>query len=238
MVPTPTKPELAESSPDVFAELSKVTEPKHGSPHQDADAAGRRCGLDAAADVKNAATADGYACRSSTASESAPSTRPVLKADDPDELLKWLEKNGYHAGPSLKEWLKIYTADKWVLTAFKIATNEKEHRLSNGRMTVAGSAVRMSVRGRSAVLSVPRTRGPAGRLHATGRSMWVPGGRMLRIYVFADARMDGVLGKGVLGWPGRAVWANPIDKATFASAAKAASCPRRRRPTSARATGG
>ena len=94
LVPTPGKPELAESDDGAFDYVAAITGAQAGAP----DAVtvleqARVAGLDAA----------------------------VLEASDTAALRVWLTQHGYPASPALMEWVAPYVAAKWTITAFKIA---------------------------------------------------------------------------------------------------------------------
>src|ERR1022692_3600634 len=45
----------------------------------------------------------------------------ILEADNTEDLSNWLKDNGYSSDPELQSWLVPYIANKWKITAFKIA---------------------------------------------------------------------------------------------------------------------
>jgi hypothetical protein len=121
LVPTPTRPELAESSDRAFDLLQRLTvrRVKKKAPARSKGAVPpprvevletkRVAGLDAA----------------------------VLKANDAAALTAWLKKNGYPSRPAFTEWLKPYVARGWIVTAFKIVKGARGDQ-------VGTRAVRMS----------------------------------------------------------------------------------------------
>jgi hypothetical protein len=54
----------------------------------------------------------------------------VLEADSATALSGWPKKHGYVERPTLTEWLRPYVAQKWKLTAFKIAASEPVQAIS------------------------------------------------------------------------------------------------------------
>ena len=59
-----------------------------------------------------------------------------------DELLGWLNRNGYVARPELKEWLKQYIENNWVITAFKIAGEVGPDPVSSSKSKETGFAIK------------------------------------------------------------------------------------------------
>ncbi len=116
LVPTPTQPELAEVSGEVFGRLAEVT----------AAQTRHRYGIDPTpviclcppslsrvrgergVEVLAVAEVAGYAAS-------------VLKAADAGALAAWLGANGYLATPAVEAWLAAYVEQGWVITAFKLA---------------------------------------------------------------------------------------------------------------------
>ena len=220
LVPTPSRPEVAESSPAAFADLARVTAPRKEI-RTKTRVTGVGCGAEpqtfdrvGAALAPNAAPGGVQVLERSRVGVY---DYAILKAEDPADLREWLGKNGFDARPELETWLKVYTKGKWFLTAFKLAADAANGARLNGALTVHASAVRLS-------LPTDRPFYPYrepedmqlgfGRPGAVGP---VFGNRMLRVYVLAENKVDGVLGTSG-GWPGHVVWAGPVE-ATKASAA-------------------
>lgn len=196
LVPTPTLPKLEEADESIFATLSAATAPKvvyqHRTEkryrHRDNEwwAAGDAAPAPkAAVEVLDQKTVAGY-------------DAVMLKANDPGKLRDWLDANGYDARPELVEWFRWYTEHEWVLTAFKLSKGGAADQLT-------GRTVRLTFR-----TDVPfyPYREPADMRKDAGA-----GSRSLRVFVLADGRFDGTLGKDGT-WPGRAVWSNVGPEAT------------------------
>lgn len=115
----------------------------------------------------------------------------VLEADDAGALDAWLKKNGYVSSPELVDWYKPYIAQKWKITAFKIAANAPQ---------VPGAAVRMSFATDTPFFPY---REPAQAAAAKPASHE----RLLRVFVLADARFAGSVGQAG-SWPGATVWSD------------------------------
>ena len=212
LVPTPTVPELSEATADGFGTLSRVTAPRTVVEYRDPEFG---CGMKRNVTMVAGAAAPDAAVQVLARQRVGAFDAAVLKADDPKALREWLLTNGYDARPELEGWLNVYTANKWVVTAFKVAADVKPAAGGAAPLSIDGSVVRMSFQTDTPFFPY---REPADQ-RATARP------RSLRVYVLADARFDGRLGDGSAGWPGRAVWADRIDAGTFAVVAKAGKLP-------------
>jgi Uncharacterized protein conserved in bacteria (DUF2330) len=208
LVPTPSVPELVEATGDAFAALAKLTEPKVEVRRVETTNFGceglaptamakRDVGMNAAAlppggvQVAQKVNVAGYDAVS-------------LKADDPKELNDWLGKNGYVSRPSLVEWFKWYTENKWVITAFKLG--EGAQAAGNGRYRIDNRLVRMSFKTDRPFYPY---REPADAAAQSG----LTSDRLLRVYLLASAKSLGRIGVGPdpTDWPGRTVWAGLVD---------------------------
>jgi hypothetical protein len=118
----------------------------------------------------------------------------VLEADDPEALRQWLQARGYAARPALIDWLRPYIAQRWKLTAFKLA----RERFGE---TLTARAVR---------LSFPTTRPvyPYREPADTER----PESRTLRLFFVGPTRMDGVLGDKPVSWSARVKLARDLGR--------------------------
>ncbi len=208
LVPTPSKPELAEVDDRLFRTLEAKITPETiytekftgltvgllcASPFLMAPLASRGAPDDARPPVRvlEAKRVAGY-------------DAVVLEADSAGALAAWLGSHGYSSRPALEEWLAPYVARHWLLTAFKIAGGADAKAIST-------SAVRMSFKADRPFYpyrepSDQREAMPAG-LAASG----VPTERRLRVFFVSDSRVDGVIGEGGPAWPGKTVWAGETD---------------------------
>jgi hypothetical protein len=159
----------------------------------------------------------------------------VLKADDAGKLREWLEKNGYDARPQLTEWLKFYTDNKWILTAFKISAD----RVSKAAITPPSTGKTSPNKGSSPSSSPNANPIPFRLSFQTDRPFYPyrepadqrlvspdmsPPSRLLRVFFVSDTRFAGTLGDKP-EWPGKAVWANKLDPTTFDTVAKGSKLP-------------
>jgi hypothetical protein len=117
----------------------------------------------------------------------------VLEADDAGALDAWLKKSGYVSSPELVEWYKPYIAQKWKITAFKIAANAPQ---------VPGASVRMSFKTDTPFFPYREPAQAAGAKPSTHA-------RLLRVFLLSDVRFAGSVGPGG-NWPGTAVWSDKL----------------------------
>lgn len=199
LVPTPTRPALAEAKDDAFRHLWELMRPEiisREETHFDFTplillpflSLGERAGAPAPTaksvrvlDVQRVAGYDAV----------------VLEADDPAALTEWLRKREYAASPELAEWLAPYVIKKWKITAFKIAKDSAGKQVST-------SAVRMSFQSDRPFFPYrePVERKPAQK-----------SARSLQVLFLGDARMEGAIGESAPArWPGRTNWAGALKE--------------------------
>jgi hypothetical protein len=193
LVPTPTRPTLAEASDDAFRRLGEVTAPAIVTEVRYEPAGGAlSCSANAPRDmitvvqVLEETHLAGY-------------DAAVLAANDPSALNNWLGQHGYESRPALTEWLGDYTNAGWVITAFKIA------KVDPKRPRVGTTAVRMSFQTDRPFFPY---REPADQ---RGPSAEWRGQRLLRVYFIGDGRVAGQLGVENW-WQGKTVWANALPE--------------------------
>ena len=189
LVPTPTVPELKEASDSAFAFLEKLTAPRTVERRVPA--------RDGAAPAPAAAAAVTVVTQVKVAGYDA----VVLEANDAKALAAWLEQHGYASSPELVDWFKPYLERRWKISAFKIDRDAQRNGLAEA------AAVRMSFKSDVPFFPYREPARPA-------RSGSGAEPRLLRVYLLATARMEGVLGVSAASaaWPGRAVWADRISE--------------------------
>jgi hypothetical protein len=96
LVPTPSRPELAEAEDATFATLGSIT---GGGPHEKSVSA---------VTVLEQKVVSGF-------------DAAVLEATDATSLDGWLKEHGYPSSPELVDWYRPYVENGWKVTAFKIA---------------------------------------------------------------------------------------------------------------------
>ena len=201
LVPTPTRPELAEAKDTAFKLLERLTAPPiiastprpAGSRGAPGGAAAPRAPVEVL-EIKRVAGFDAA----------------VLKADDAMALNEWLKNHGYQSRPELVSWLEPYIQNRWIITAFKIAGDGPKTRSINT------SAVRMSFKTERPFY--PYREPTDQRTVEPGIEPISSSGRLLRIYVLSKDRVQANLGIGL--WPGKTVWANTISNANCELLAK------------------
>lgn len=214
LVPTPSRPRIEAASLDVFAELARITEPKIEQRRENsysfgcsASPAGKKeAGVDPAP-AGAVVVLEQKRIGNLDATILAFRADKTKKFDDTaDELLGWLNRNGYAARPELKDWLQDYIENNWIITAFKIAgqpTAEAQPPASGKSVAVKAAAVRMSFKTERPFFPY---REPIDQRDAQSGS--VP--RLLRVFIAAKERMAGKIGE-TINWPGQTVWANAIS---------------------------
>jgi hypothetical protein len=108
LVPTPSRPELADADEGVFARLADIYGVVPPPPRHTRDGS-RGAPRSRAADAVQVVEVTRVAGLSAT----------VLRASDPQALAAWLAQHGFASRPGLAAWLRPYTAGTWHLTAFR-----------------------------------------------------------------------------------------------------------------------
>lgn len=198
LVPTPTRPELAEAW-DPFWSLEAHIQPPVVYEHRKRLQGGLLC---LAAGERERHDDEGGAT-GATVTESAPVEvldevqvagyeAAILAATDAGALAEWLKTHGYDERPALKDWLERYVAQGWILTAFKVTGT-------------ATAPVRLS-------FSTERPFYPY-REPADDRPGGAPRGapRSLRVFFVGLERVTGTIGDSI-AWPGGLGYAAPVDR--------------------------
>jgi len=198
LVPTPSKPELAEISNSIFDSFGWATRPRvqirkeRGGVELGSlflSTFGRSAAVESSAAgpavrVLDEATVAGY-------------DAVVLEADDPAALAAWLASHGYDARPTLVAWLEPYVTAKWKITAFKVASP----RAAAPTGTLGTQAVRMSFDTETPFFPY---REPADQREPVKRPAGAPGDplppevpapRELLVYLVSAQRMTASIGK-------------------------------------------
>jgi hypothetical protein len=196
LIPSPSKPELAESGNEAFPVLQKLTEPEIIVTKQPARGCG--CGDTKATAPPGAASADAQV-RVLEEKMVAGFNAKVLEADTTEVLVQWLKENGYAYSPEVADWAKPYVDKKWKITALKVAKKQGEGK------DLTASALRMSFRTDRPLFPYrePDSTQSAASLGASRR--------LLRIYFIGEARYQGDMARQK--WTGNVAWANKISAA-------------------------
>ena len=203
LVPTPTKPELAEAR-NALQTVSQLIHPKYiHEPRFDGfnftPVVATFFLAGSARDTAVTAIPSGDV-RVLGEQQVAGYDAVILEADNAQSLNKWLAKHGYESRPALVEWLEPYVRARWKITAFKIAAN-------NNR--VSTSPVRMSFTTDKPFFPY---REPVDLRGENARSA-----RTLKVFFLSDARMQGTL--GTQPWHSDIVFANRVEESLRSSLA-------------------
>lgn len=195
LVPTPTQPALSEADVRVFQVLEGTTAPERiprvvRKPRPKPKPSDRKIrseppATSAPVEVLHRQMIAGY-------------DASVLKATDVDALADWLTTNEYEFRPELREWLKRYTDDGWIITAFRLAGNDA------GRMQT--KAIQMSFNAEQPFYPYrePEHMRDPKQTHDE---------RMLRLFMLSDTAVDARLGKELGPWHAKVAWRDKVDSA-------------------------
>lgn len=207
LVPTPTRPILAEAKDEAFTHIERLIQPEiiyRVESHLDFTP----LVLFPFLSIRQGAGAPpmvGSSVRVLDVQRVAGYDAVVLEADDAAALAEWLRKRGYDSRPELSEWLAPYVSKKWKITAFKIAKDPAGKQVST-------SAVRMSFEAERPFFpySEPADQRKPGQQ--------IPPARMLQVLFLSNARMSGAIGGGL--WPGRTIWAGRLQESEQSNLAR------------------
>lgn len=198
LVPTPTKPELGEASPDMFGALADAIEPEVIQETRTRFEPGCLCLAPAlmragapgsATPVKSVQVLDEVRVAGYEAA--------VLAANDAGALAEWLKSHGYDERPALRDWLELYVKQGWIITAFKV-TGE------------ATAPVRLSFPAERPFY--PYREPVDARAAAAGPTP----SRSLRVFFVGHERVRGTIGDGTpTSWPGSLEYAKPLGRAAL-----------------------
>jgi hypothetical protein len=195
VIPSPSKPDLAEADNGAFAVMQKLTEPEFVRKKRPAGGVGCGCATSRPFALEESA---GH-IRVVEEKKVAGFQATVLEAKTATALTGWLRDNGYAFSPEVEAWAQPYVGGGWMFTALKVA------KLPDGRNdpNVTAKALRMSFK-------TDRPLFPYREPESTkdAKSLGVSN-RLLRIYFIADARYDGMLTKEQ-PWTGTTAWAGTI----------------------------
>ncbi|HEX3146578.1 MAG TPA: DUF2330 domain-containing protein [Gemmataceae bacterium] len=198
LIPSPSKPELAESGNDAFPTLQKLTEPEVVQrPYPKGGSGG--CACDAAKHAMPAASAPDHV---SVLEQKvvAGFDASVLEATSATALTDWLRDHGYAYSPEIAVWAKPYVDAGWKVTALKVAKS------ADGKTDkqVTASALRLSFQ-TDRPLFPYREPDPTSAAQTLGANH-----RLLRIYFLSNERVRGEMTKEA-PWTGRVAWAGRVS---------------------------
>jgi hypothetical protein len=192
LVPTPTKPELAEVPDHLFERLWRHVQPTVVK-RDEYDVGWSVCGSMLLGE-REGANAELPSVRVLEVARVAGLDAAVLEASDAEALLGWLANHGYASRPELQQWLAHYVEAGWVVTAFKLARDGVQASHDFG-----SRAVRMSFDAKAPFFPYrePSDQGSGGARH-------------LRVYLAAQGRMAAHVG-GDVPWPAQLLSARPVQ---------------------------
>jgi hypothetical protein len=194
LIPSPSKPELAESGNEAFPKLQKLTEPEVITRERPADG-GCSIGCSAKKAPAGAKPSVTVLDRKLVAGFDA----AVLEATSADALVGWLKDHGYAYSPEIAEWARPYVEGGWKVTALKVARKGDD----KFDKTVAASALRLSFKTEQPLFPY-REPDPSSAAKALGASH-----RLLRIYFLSNEKVRGEM-KGA-DWTGKVAWAGRVS---------------------------
>jgi hypothetical protein len=213
LVPTPTRPQLAEARDTAFETLRWMTRP--WTVHQ-TEWAPFPIGCTMLPFMMMARSKEDAVMTSAAQAVTVVEQKrvagldaAVLSATDSEALAAWLRDHGFEMRDSLQRWLATYVARKWMITAFRYTRPEIA---SNGPVAVdhlSASAVRLSF----------QTDAPVYPYLEPDDTAAVPG-RELHLFVASGHRMEGTLADdGDKPWAASTFFAAPVDGAEMLASA-------------------
>lgn len=205
IVPSPSRPELAEADPAAFAQLAKITAPeviRRPAPRRQ----GGGCNLACDAGPKSApgSAPPAAAVRVLDQKVVAGYQATVLEADTAAAFTDWLKANDFAYSPEVAAWAEPYIDEKWKFTALKVAPVDAKPAGADpvaGRVTA--KALRMTFATKTPLFPY-REPDPTAQAKSLATNS-----RLLRVYFVAEARYAGSLG-ATAPWSGRTAWAGPV----------------------------
>jgi len=189
IVPSPSRPQLAESGNEAFPRLKEITAPRVNY--------GGGFGLGCSTIQTNSMSFGSV--RVIEEKRVAGFDATVLTARSGADLVAWLKAHGYAYSPAAAEWAAPYLGGDWHFTALKVAKD------ANGvaSQDLKAGALRITFRTSRPLFPYrePESAAAAGQLNAPPR--------LLRIYFIAEARYRGEI-EGGYNWSGKAVWSGDI----------------------------
>lgn len=198
LVPTPTKPALAEAPEDLFPSLAEVIRPEtkaetDGNSYEVAPALLMCMG----GTTKGGAPEAVSAVRVIQSAHVAGMNATTLEADDPAALNAWLGEHGFAASPQLQAWLEPFVAQHWKITAFVIGTEQRD-----------GTQFEMSTKSVKMTFTADAPFYPYSEPEIARDATMPAPARMLRVFFLSDQRYTGRLGAGP--WLASTLFSAPV----------------------------
>lgn len=192
LVPSPAKPELAETDQAVFDTLKMITAPP--PPKGEFGGGGGGFGGGLALGPKPVQIIEQKRVAGFDAT--------VLKADSGESLVEWLKKNGYDYSPAVAAWAKPYITEKWFFTALKVAPKDEAAKKQAGELQSPGLRISFKTEQPLFPYREPKTAPHANALTKKART--------LQIFFIAEAQYAGALGESE-NWSGKTVWSDKLS---------------------------
>jgi hypothetical protein len=140
LVPSPTQPQIEEADATVFSELDQKIQPRVDVKNRwlvnPSVLAWPFLLLGASSKISVTSRAvDQAPVRVLETKKVAGYEVAILKAEDPNELMHWLEKNDYQARDDLKEWVVPYLEKGWIISAFKYDSQSNRTQVGSVRIS-------------------------------------------------------------------------------------------------------
>jgi len=196
LIPSPSRPELAEADDAAFQLLREFTKPAVEYRRRPAPAFGCGC----AEPEKSASVVfPPSAVKVLEEKRVAGFDAAVLDASSTEGLIDWLKDHGYAYSPQVAAWAKPYVEQGWKITALKVAKTDG----AASQPVVDAPALRMS-------FVTDRPLFPY-REPDYGATVKADARRMLRIFFLGEGRYDGSLSSEGPAWTGRPVWSDGLS---------------------------
>jgi hypothetical protein len=195
LVPTPSVPTLTAATEAAFGRLGEAIRPEVRRVRRWTIAAPLCLGMLMLPQRSMQVTA-GQSVRVLSQTRVAGYDAAVLEASDAAALTEWLRAHDYPSRPALVSWLAPYVADRWKITAFKVAKQGETDT------SVGLQAVRLTFASDAPFYPY---REPEDATDSPGRS--------LRVFLVTPGRMEGRLGAERTPWPATLEYARPVRRA-------------------------
>jgi hypothetical protein len=212
LVPTPSRPKLAEADDSVFRELERITAPPVRVRQESSGGCSIGC------DDRKAVGPPGNSVSVLEEKRVAGFDAAVLAATDAAALNKWLADHGYESSDVLKKWIEPYVQKGWIITAFKVAKpdgKQEQPAAVNTTLTagpkphtvpadwgVSTSTVRMSFQTDKPFYPYREPEDQRGPEAGIAK-------RLLRVYFIGTERMEGTIGQAG-EWKATVPWSKTI----------------------------
>ena len=186
LIPSPSKPDLAESGDVAFDTLAKLTAPE--IKYESLPSSGCSGCLFRSKSMSASAAAP-FEVKVLEEKTVAGFDASVLEATSSTALVGWLKEHGYAFSPEVEAWAKPYVEQGWKITALRVAKEGPDAGASAAPSTIAAASLRLSFKTDRPLFPYrePDNAKDAPKLDATIR--------MLRIFFVSTERYDGTLTK-------------------------------------------